>query len=109
MSDTIEACYHNDQAQTRKKMFFFLSLRASGMLQIMMTVVHNIFCVLVFTLNVSVILTCIFPQTELKAPQPQVSDWIHKVHGTISLLNIDKFWRRFHIIEKHDKRAKLLI
>ena len=74
MSDTIEACYHNDQAQTRKKMFFFLSLRASGMLQIMMTVVHNIFCLSVFTLNVSVILTCVFPQTELKAPQPQVSD-----------------------------------
>ena len=44
------------------------------MLQIMMTVVHNIFCVLVFTLSVSVILTCVFPQTELKALQPQVSD-----------------------------------
>ena len=109
VSDTIEACYHNDQAQTRKIKFFFLSLCASGMLQIMMTVVHNIFCLSVFTLNVSVILTCIFPQTELKAPQPQVSDWIHKVHWTIFLLNIDKFWRRFHIIEKHDKRAKLLV
>ena len=75
MSDTIEASYHNDQAQRRKiKFFFFLSLRASGMLQIMMTVVHNIFCLSVFTLNVSVILTCVFPQTELKAPQPHVSD-----------------------------------
>ena len=46
-----------------------------------MTVVHNILiCLLVFTINVSVILTRIFPQTELKAPppptplKPQVSD-----------------------------------
>ena len=34
VSDTIEACYHNDQAETRKikVFFFFLSLRASGMM-----------------------------------------------------------------------------
>ena len=40
-----------------------------------MTVVHNILCLLVFTLNVSGILTRIFPQTrqtELKAhPRPK--------------------------------------
>ena len=66
----------------------------------------NILCLfMVFTLNLSVILTRIFPQTELEAP----SDWIRKVHWTIPLLNIDNFWRRFHIIEKHYKRAKLLI
>ena len=35
-----------------------------------MTVVRNILCLLVFTLNVSVILTRIFPQTELKSPPP---------------------------------------
>ena len=37
MSDTIEAFYHNDQAETRKitnayKVFFFASLRTSGMM-----------------------------------------------------------------------------
>ena len=37
VSDTLEACYHNDQAEKRKitnayKVFFFLSLRASGMM-----------------------------------------------------------------------------
>ena len=35
-----------------------------------MTVVRDILCLLVFTLNVSVILTRIFPQTELKSPSP---------------------------------------
>ena len=42
-------------------------------------------------------------------PPSAPSDWIRKVHWTIPLLNIDNFWRRFHIIEKHYKRAKLLI
>ena len=37
VSDTIEAFYHNDKAEKRKitnayKVFFFLSLRASGMM-----------------------------------------------------------------------------
>ena len=37
VSDTLKACYHNDQAEKRKitnayKVFFFLSLRASGMM-----------------------------------------------------------------------------
>ena len=48
-----------------------------------------------------------FSSDRIKSPAQ--SDWVHKVYWTISLLNIDKFWRRFHIIEKHDKRAKLLI
>ena len=73
-----------------------------------MTVVHNILCLLVFTLNVSVIFTRIFPQTELKAP-PQVTEFIKSIGRYPYCMNIDKFWRRFHSIEKHDKRAKLLI
>ena len=37
VSDTLKACYHNDQAEKRKitnayKVFFFLSLRASGII-----------------------------------------------------------------------------
>ena len=43
-----------------------------------MTVVHNILCLLVFTLNDSVILTRIFPQTELKAP-PKVTEFIKSI------------------------------
>ena len=79
-----------------------------------MTVVYNILCLLVFKINLSVILTRMFPQTELSPPpppqpKPEVSDLIHKVHWTIPLLNIDKFERRFHIIEKHDERPKLII
>ena len=71
-----------------------------------MTVVYNILCLLVFKINLSVILTRMFPQTELTSPppppqpKPEVSDLIHKVHWTIPLLNIDKFARRFHIIYK---------
>ena len=36
------------------------------LLQIRMTVVHNILCLLVFTLNVSGILTSIFPKTSAR-------------------------------------------
>ena len=74
-----------------------------------MTVVDNILCLLVFTLKVSDILTRIFPQTELKAAPNPRPKWVIEVHWTTPLLNIDKFWRRFLIIEKHDKRTKLLI
>ena len=42
-------------------------------------------------------------------PPPAPSDWIRKVHWTIPVLNIDKFYRKFHVIEKHDKQATLLI
>ena len=42
-------------------------------------------------------------------PTPAPSDWIRKVHWTIPVLNIDKFYRKFHVIEKHDKQATLLI
>ena len=47
-----------------------------------MTVVRNILCLLVFTLNVSVILTRIFPQTELKSPSsplPQVIKFVKSI------------------------------
>ena len=55
-----------------------------------MTVVHNILCLLVFTLNVSVIFTRIFPQTELKAP-PQVTEFIKSIGRYPYCMNIDKF------------------
>ena len=46
---------------------------------------------------------------KIPSPPPAPSDWIRKVHWTIPVLNIDKFYRKFHVIEKHDKQATLLI
>ena len=51
-----------------------------------------------------------FSSDRIKIPSPPApSDWIRKVHWTIPVLNIDKFYRKFHVIEKHDKQATLLI
>ena len=50
-------------------------------MQIRMTVVHNILCLLVFTWNVSDILTLIFPQTSdwIESLTPAPCEWVKSI------------------------------
>ena len=71
-----------------------------------MTVVHNILCLLVFTLDVSLI----FPLTKLKCPPPppQVIEFVKSI-GRYPYWILISFKGSLHIIEKNDKQATLLI